>query len=62
MDEKNKVILILCYGFKPWEPHTFMYVMCIEMLPRYVMLVRTHIFDIYVHHDIMQALPVHGVR
>ena len=32
-----------------------MYILCIKILPRYVMLVQTRNFDIYVHHDIMCA-------
>ena len=54
MDERNKgMILMLCYDFKPWGPHAFMYIMCIKIFPRYVMIVRTRTFDIYVRHDIM---------
>ena len=34
-----------------------MYVMCIGILSRYVMLVWMHTIDIYVRHDIMQVFP-----
>ena len=36
-------------------PNECMYVVCIGILPRYVMLVRTRMFNIYVSHDIMHA-------
>ena len=51
------MMLMLCYECKSWRPHTCMYVMCIGILPRHVMLVRTCTFDIYVCHDIMRAFP-----
>ena len=37
--------------------HAYMYVMCIGILPRYVMLVRMHTFDIYICYDIMRVFP-----
>ena len=51
------MMLILCYDFKLREPHAFMYVMYIGILPHYVILVWTHTFDIYVRHDIIRACP-----
>ena len=38
-------------------PHACMYVMCTEILLRYVMLVWMRTFNIYVRHDIMQKFP-----
>ena len=51
------MMIMLCYKCKLWGPYACMYIMCIKMLPRFVMLVRTHTFDIYVCHDIMPAYP-----
>ena len=48
---------MICFECKSWEPHACMYVMCIGILPRYVMLVWTRTFNIYVHHYIMRASP-----
>ena len=45
----------LCYEWKSWGSHACMHVIYIEILLRYIMLVRTRTFDIYVHHDIMRA-------
>ena len=55
------MILMLCYECKLWGPHACMYVMCIEILPHYVMLVWTRTFDIYVRHDIMRVFFFCGV-
>ena len=55
-EEKGKEINVMLW-MKIMGPHACMYVMCIGILPRYVMLVRTCTFSIYVHHDIMQAFP-----
>ena len=51
----NEMIRSICFDFKPWGPHLFIYVMCIGILLHYVMLVRMHTFDTYVRHDIMRA-------
>ena len=55
MKGKNRMMLILCYVCKSWGSHACMYVTCIRMLPRYVILVQTRSFDIYFYHDIMWA-------
>ena len=47
-------IISLCHDFKLWGPHAFTCIMYIEILPRVS-------YRIYVRHDIMQALPLHGV-
>ena len=38
-------------------PHACMYAMCIGILLRFVMLVRTCTINIYVRHDIMWTFP-----
>ena len=56
MDERRKGMMLMLYcECKSWRPHTCMYVTCIGILLRYVMLVRIHTFVIYVCHDIMRA-------
>ena len=49
------MMLMLCHECKPWGLHACMYVICIAILSRYVMLVQTRTFDIYVFHDIMRT-------
>ena len=49
------LMLMLCDECKSRERHACMYVMCIELLLCYIMLVWTHTFDIYICHDIMPA-------
>ena len=61
-ESKKEMILMLCYDFKPWGSHTFMCIICMEILPRYAMLVQTRTFDIYVYHDIMRVFPFRGVQ
>ena len=53
--DMNEMILSICFDFKPWGPHVFIYVMCIGIFLHYIILVRMHTFDTYVRHDIMRA-------
>ena len=53
IDERKKGMMLMNENHGD-VMHVCIYVMCIEILLRYVMLARMHTFDIYVHHDIMQ--------
>ena len=58
VDETRKeMMLMLCYECKSWGPHACMCVICIRILPHYVMIVLPRTFDIYVRCDIMRAFP-----
>ena len=59
--EKGNEINVILW-IKIMGPRTCMYVMCIVILPRYVMLVRMHTFDIYVRHVIMKTFSFMRVQ
>jgi len=59
--EKGNEINVILW-IKIMGPRACMYVMCIGILPRYVILVRMHTFDIYVWHVIMKTFSFMRVQ